>query len=677
MQKTGTLEQHRFSLKNLAEIRGYLMLRASFFILLSLCLMAGKPSWALGPMYGYQDLVAGDGNKGYRDGPFHSALFQMPMGLALDAGMERLYVADKDNHCIRVIDLAKSNEVSTLTGKNKAGYRDGTLEEAAFNQPTVLVLLPDERLLVFDSANFRFRLVDLKTKKVTTLAGSGQAGWMDGIGALAQVGPVWNMAYVPGEDAVYFSQMEDDALRKVEIKSGKVTTLFKGKPEIPRPAALCAAENQVYVADKDSGQVFLLEPQKPKEGETAPGFDLKPSCSGSKILGMAWSDQALYVLQADSNTPVARLLPSFKRAGLTTPRGRDVAAPGAWSFWADLTQSSPMGFIADPRSERKFYIAHPWTNIVTSLRDLNLDNRGPGNSKGLTDFEYPLVKPPHVFRILVLGDSHAIFTVSPDKCPRDDNFMYTLNKKLEFNLNTMAALEDSPMRFEVLSLGKVSWDPLLLWTYYEVPDLVKTYDIDLVLFLLTPNNYIFSYFERPLSAEGIPDIKIDPEFLLKKGKERYPRGLPKEFVEFCLSKKMSIFNPEGNLALAEPDYIQVMNDPKGREIVAKMFGRPTKLLAGKLAAMKTTQGAPVKLEICLLPVPRFHPEDISIFQDVLKEIGAPFMDFTQHMNTFRITYYPLSELDGGDHYYPEGHDFMGFLLGQELISRSLVPLKRK
>ena len=40
--------------------------------------------FGLTPMVEYNDLVAGEGEKGCRDGPFTSALFNLPTGLAID-----------------------------------------------------------------------------------------------------------------------------------------------------------------------------------------------------------------------------------------------------------------------------------------------------------------------------------------------------------------------------------------------------------------------------------------------------------------------------------------------------------------------------------------------------------------------------------------------------------------
>jgi sugar lactone lactonase YvrE len=56
--------------------------------------------------------LAGTGEAGNSDGPAAEATFDEPAGLAVAAG--KLFVADTNNHSIRVIDLEQENRVSTL-----------------------------------------------------------------------------------------------------------------------------------------------------------------------------------------------------------------------------------------------------------------------------------------------------------------------------------------------------------------------------------------------------------------------------------------------------------------------------------------------------------------------------------------------------------------------------------
>ena len=103
-------------------------------IVLGLLLSGTGPAGALGPMYRYHDLVAGKETAGMENGFFHSALFHTPLGITVDPASNQLFVADSDNHCLRVIDLSEENKVSTLAGTGKAGGADGFFSLATLLQ---------------------------------------------------------------------------------------------------------------------------------------------------------------------------------------------------------------------------------------------------------------------------------------------------------------------------------------------------------------------------------------------------------------------------------------------------------------------------------------------------------------------------------------------------------------
>ena len=117
----------------------------AFFLLILFSLAGFHMSRAVSPMEYYNSLVAGGEEAGYRDGSFSLARFNEPQGLAFDDSGEKLYVADSGNHCIRVIDLNRNNEVTTLTGTDSIGAIDGPFSKATFNTPSLLVTLPTDQ----------------------------------------------------------------------------------------------------------------------------------------------------------------------------------------------------------------------------------------------------------------------------------------------------------------------------------------------------------------------------------------------------------------------------------------------------------------------------------------------------------------------------------------------------
>ena len=99
--------------------------------------------------------IAGSGTIGMKDGPALSAQFDTPIDVEVDA-TGRVFVADQNNHAIRVI---KGGKVSTLAGDGYTGYKDGPALKAQFNFPTGLAMGPKGKLYVADQINARIRVI--------------------------------------------------------------------------------------------------------------------------------------------------------------------------------------------------------------------------------------------------------------------------------------------------------------------------------------------------------------------------------------------------------------------------------------------------------------------------------------------------------------------------------------
>jgi DNA-binding beta-propeller fold protein YncE len=113
-------------------------------------------------------LVGGDLFEfGDRDGEGDGVRLQHPLGLALVAG--RLFIADTYNHKLKVLD-PRTRRVSTFAGTGKPGQTDGARPE--FYEPGGISNARG-KLYVADTNNHAVRVVDLATKQTTTLVISG------------------------------------------------------------------------------------------------------------------------------------------------------------------------------------------------------------------------------------------------------------------------------------------------------------------------------------------------------------------------------------------------------------------------------------------------------------------------------------------------------------------------
>lgn len=126
--------------------------------------------------------LAGNGTAGFADGPGATAMFKSPYGIAVD-GSGNVYVADNGNHRIRKI--SPSGDVTTLAGTGSAGFADGAGAAAQFNTPNGLVIGAQGYLYVADGNNHRIRRIS-PDGTVITWAGSGENGYADGSGSEAK-----------------------------------------------------------------------------------------------------------------------------------------------------------------------------------------------------------------------------------------------------------------------------------------------------------------------------------------------------------------------------------------------------------------------------------------------------------------------------------------------------------
>lgn len=128
-------------------------------------------------------IVAGTGEPGTHDSLSYFSKFNHPMAVAVD-DVENIYVADAGSHTIRRID--REGIVITVAGSGEAGYRDGLRAEAQFSWPTGVAVDPEGNLIVADSKNHRIRKILLPQGRVGTLAGNGRPGFIDGTGSSAE-----------------------------------------------------------------------------------------------------------------------------------------------------------------------------------------------------------------------------------------------------------------------------------------------------------------------------------------------------------------------------------------------------------------------------------------------------------------------------------------------------------
>ena len=124
----------------------------------------------------------------------------VPIGVAaLPDGS--VVVADSANHCVRRV-LA-DNSVTTLAGDGVAGMIDGPGVQARFDRPIAITADSQGNVYVSDSgANHRIRRIDA-TGVVESIAGNGQAGFADGPGDTAAFYGQEGLVVLPSGGVLY------------------------------------------------------------------------------------------------------------------------------------------------------------------------------------------------------------------------------------------------------------------------------------------------------------------------------------------------------------------------------------------------------------------------------------------------------------------------------------------
>lgn len=128
--------------------------------------------------------VAGTGTAGYVDSTSGAPLFRAPQGITTDG--TNLYVADTANNVIRQIVIVGAT-VSTVAGSGTPSFVNGTSTGATFNAPQGITMDgANLNLYVGDTKNNAVRQITISGATVTTVAGSGTAGFVNGTGTAAQ-----------------------------------------------------------------------------------------------------------------------------------------------------------------------------------------------------------------------------------------------------------------------------------------------------------------------------------------------------------------------------------------------------------------------------------------------------------------------------------------------------------
>ncbi|WP_423922602.1 thioredoxin-like domain-containing protein [Candidatus Poriferisodalis sp.] len=168
--------------------------------------------------------VIGTGGEGRADGGFAAATFRRPQGMALDADGSTLYIADRENHLIRAADL-RTRQVTTVagTGDPVTAFGPGPATGTAIASPWDLHLRGD-LLYIAGAGRHQIWLLNLTRGALDFFAGTGAEGLDDGYRLTATLSQPSGLT--SDEASLYFTDPEASAVREVSFgPEGQLDTL--------------------------------------------------------------------------------------------------------------------------------------------------------------------------------------------------------------------------------------------------------------------------------------------------------------------------------------------------------------------------------------------------------------------------------------------------------------------
>jgi len=225
------------------------------------------------PATGHVWIVSGGGAGFSGDGgPPAKALYKQASRIALGDD-QSVYIVDQQNERIRKID-GPTQTVSTVAGTGAQGYAGdgGQALEARLNfevgdnpEPSGGIAYLNNTLYIADTESSRIRSIDLASGVITSIAGTGEAGY-GGDGGLATSALLYHprdLEIGPDGD-LYIADTDNSRIRAINLTSGVIRTVVgTGEAGLDRDEALLATEtklNRPFGVDFDpSGNLYVSD----------------------------------------------------------------------------------------------------------------------------------------------------------------------------------------------------------------------------------------------------------------------------------------------------------------------------------------------------------------------------------------------------------------------------------
>ena len=284
------------------------------------------------------------------------------------------------------------------------------------------------------------------------------------------------------------------------------------------------------------------------------------------------------------------------------------------------------------------------------------------NSRGLRDREYELKKPPHTWRVAVVGSSFAL----PAGVAIEDAFHSLLEERFSREL--------APLQVEFINFAVGMYNPEQVLAMLELRALA--YEPDLVLMTLTRLSLPWLVHD-PSSAEGRALRRLDPA-ALPSFRRSYP-ALQSFLVRLALARTGHTPAPPGEyvgwlerlaMALAE------RAAPPAAPATAGPFPPPpaTGSVIERLAALGREKHIPIALVLLEFEDRPRLPVD-ALVAERARAAGLPYLDTRDAFRGTRASDFWIWELD--PHPNARAHAVFAEVVATFLRSNGLLPTPRE
>lgn len=203
------------------------------------------------------------------------SILRFPTKMDYDPTQNILAISDSGHQRVLIVDMNTRKIIHTV-GSGVAGFRDGGFDNAQFSDPHG-ILIEGRTIFVADTGNHRLRRIDLNTKTVTTIAGTGARGSHRLMGERAgentALASPWDLVFYPDNRTITFANAGTHQLWQYDRKTKSLSILAGNGTEsiddghmpfnsLSQPSGLDVTDNALFFVDAETSALRRYDTDK-------------------------------------------------------------------------------------------------------------------------------------------------------------------------------------------------------------------------------------------------------------------------------------------------------------------------------------------------------------------------------------------------------------------------------